>query len=245
MLIAGLLAGCALLEDQRLALQDLREEVRGMADDLGAVEQSLGEVSGEVQRFEQAVGVRLDGIDAQLAKPIELPPPICKFPETPAVAPASTTCEAPAETLAEPGTDKAVVGSVERIRVTPPGIDVTARIDTGADSNSMSATNLVYLERDGDDWVRFDFETRDGTHTLERRVRRFVRVFQQSDADGTRRPVVRMRVQLGQVLGNFDFNLSDRTHLEHAVILGRSLLMDLMVVDVSQEFLQPLTDGED
>ena len=121
---------------------------------------------------------------------------------------------------------------------------VAARIDTGADSNSLSATNLVFLERDGDDWVRFDLQARDGTHTLEREVRRYVRVFQQSDTAGARRPVVLLRVQLGDILGNFEFSLSDRTHLKHAVILGRSLLMDLILVDVSQQFLQPLPDGE-
>lgn len=245
MLAAACLAGCAALEDQQLALQDLRDDVRGLAGELGEVERSLGAVSGQMQRFERAVDSRLDGIDEQLAKPIDLPPPICEFPEIPAADPAAMACEAPEETVAEPGTDKTVVGSIERIRITPPGIGITARIDTGADSNSLSATNMTFLERDGDDWVRFDLETADGTYTLERRVSRFVRVFQQSDSEGTRRPVVQLRVQLGQILGNFEFNLSNRTHLKHAVILGRSLLMDLMVVDVSQEFLQPLPDGDD
>ena len=197
-----------------------------------------------MQQFEQAVSGRLDSIDEQLAKPISLPAPLCEMPELPPAAPRTEACEAPVEAVAEGGTDKMVVGSLEAIRITPPGIVIAARIDTGADSNSLSATNLVFLERDGDDWVRFDFHDGDETYRLERRVRRYVRVFQQSDAAGARRPVVLLRVQLGDILGNFVFNLSDRTHLKHAVILGRSLLMDLVMVDVSQEFLQPLPDAE-
>ena len=238
------LAACANLEQDQLALEGLRAEVRDLAVELGAVERSVQGVSGRVQGLEAAVSTRLDSIDGQLAKPVSLPTVVCEMPEAPVAELQAQACEAPVEVVPEGGTDKMVVGSLEEIRITPPGIAVTVRIDTGADSNSLSATNLVFLERDGDDWVRFDLQARDGTHTLEREVRRYVRVFQQSDTAGARRPVVLLRVQLGDILGNFEFSLSDRTHLKHAVILGRSLLMDLILVDVSQQFLQPLPDGE-
>ena len=241
MLVVFAGVGCAAVERQEAALEALRVEVRGLGDGLGDVERSVHDVSGRMQAFEQTVGARLDGIDEQLAKPISLPTPICEMPETLPVDVRGEACEAPVEADAGASEDdKTVVGAVEHIRILPQDLVVTARIDTGADSNSLSATNLVYLERDGDDWVRFDVETGEETHTLERRVRRHVRVFQQSDVDGKRRPVVRLRIQLGETLGNFEFNLSDRTHLRHPVILGRSLLVDLMTVDVSREFLQPL-----
>ncbi|MDE0367697.1 MAG: RimK/LysX family protein [Gammaproteobacteria bacterium] len=243
-LAAAATAGCAALEDQQQALQDLRGDVRDVATDVGEVDGSLNRVSDRMRRFERSVDARLDSIEEQLARPIELPPPVCEFPDVPSAEPAGAACEALEEVVEEAGTEKMVVGSLERIRITPPGITINARIDTGADSNSLSATNMVFMERDGEDWVRFDLQTGDATYTLERRVSRFVRVFQQSDAVGARRPVVQLRVQLGQILGNFEFNLSNRTHLKHAVILGRSLLMDLIVVDVAQEFVQPLPDGE-
>ena len=243
-LAAVAMAGCAVLEDQQQALNGLRGDVRDLAAEVDGVDGAVNGVSERVRRLERSVDARLDGIEEQLARPIELPPPVCEFPDVPPAEPAGAACEAPQEVVAETGTEKMVVGSLERIRITPPGITISARIDTGADSNSMSATNLVFMERDGEDWVRFNLEIGDDTYTLERRVSRFVRVFQQSDMEGSRRPVVQLRVQLGQILGNFEFNLSNRTHLKHAVILGRSLLRDLIVVDVAQEFVQPLPDGD-
>ncbi len=237
-------AGCVTSDIEQPALQELRTEVRGLGANLGDVEQSLSEVSSQIRRLERELDARLDNMETELARPVEVPAPICEYPEPlPAVA-VEAVCEVPEEAVVEPGTDKMVVGSVERIRITPPGIDIIARIDTGADSNSLSAKNLVFLERDSKDWVRFDLPIADATHTLERRVIRFVRVFQQSDIEGTRRPVVLIRVRLGRISRNFEFNLSDRTHLQHPVILGRNLLTDLIVVDVAQEFVQPLPDGE-
>ena len=49
---------------------------------------------------------------------------------------------------------------------------------------------------------------------------------------------------MGELLGSFEFNLSDRTHLRHAVILGREFLMDTMLVDVSRQFVLPLPEPE-
>ena len=236
--------GCSTLEDQQLAFEALREDVQRVSSELGDVEESLSGVVRQVQRFEQAVDARFAGLDEELAKPIEFPTPVCEFPETPLEETTSQDCEVQVEQVVENGTDKLLVGSVERIRITPPGIEIRARIDTGASSSSLSATDLVYFERDGEDWVRFTLiAAEQETYVLEREVRRFVRVYQQSVREGDRRPVVLLRVELGNIRGNFDFNLSDRRHLKHPIILGRNLLMDLVVVDVSGEYLNPLSDG--
>ena len=243
MLSAFAVAGCAALERQQTTLDALRGEVRELAGDIDAVGQSTQDLAARLLAMEQAIDVRLDGIDVQLAEPVSLPVPICTMPEFPAADAESEPCEAPVEAIPDAGVAKMTIGSVETIHITPPGITIVARIDTGADSNSLTATDIVYFERDGDDWVRFDMEVESGIHTIERRVLRHVRVVQQSDVTGTRRPVVVLRVRMGELLGSFEFNLSDRRHLRHPVILGREFLMDTMLVDVSRQFVQPLSGG--
>ena len=62
---------------------------------------------------------------------------------------------------------------------------------------------------------------------------------QQADPSGSRRPVVEMRVQLGEIQDTFEFTLADRSHLENEIILGRNFLADVTLVDVGQQFIQP------
>ncbi|MDD2556992.1 MAG: RimK/LysX family protein [Desulfuromonas sp.] len=50
---------------------------------------------------------------------------------------------------------KQVVGAVEKVFISPPGIILPARIDTGAATSSIDARKIVTFERNGDPWVRF------------------------------------------------------------------------------------------
>ncbi len=237
-----LLSGCIAVEEQPTRYEALRSEMQGVRNDVAAASDAVAALAGLVRDRDARFSLRLEGIEHEMAKPIQVPAPICKAPE-PVVVQAPQACEAPFATTVVESEEKITVGQLERIRIEPQGAVLTARIDTGANSNSLSAEDLVYFERDGEDWVRFNVRTDDGqVTTMEREVQRHVRVIQQSDPQGSRRPMVFLRVRLGNVLGNFEFNLTDRSHLRHPVILGREFLADLMLVDVGQEFLQPLPD---
>lgn len=153
--------------------------------------------------------------------------------------PPQQRCEIPPVVLQD---ERMIVGEVEWVTLLPPRLILTARIDTGARSSSLHAANLTSFERDGDDWVRFELSVGDRTETFERPVLKYVRVFQQSDKQGTRRPVVEMRVNVGNVSDTFEFTLADRAHLKYEMILGRNFLTDLALVDVGQRYVQPLPD---
>lgn len=238
----SLLSGCIAVEERPAPYEDLRGEMQGVRNEVAAASDAVAELASLVKDRDAGFSLRLKAIEHEMAQPIHVPTPICEAPE-PVIVQAPQACEAPLAPAVVESEEKITVGQLERIRIEPQGAVLTARIDTGANSNSLSAENLVYFERDGDDWVRFEVRTDDGqVNTLEREVQRHVRVIQQSDPEGSRRPMVYLRVRLGNVLGNFEFNLTDRSHLKHPVILGREFLADLMLVDVGQEFLQPLPD---
>ena len=236
----SMLGGCIAVEERQAPFEDLRAEMRGLRAEVATTSDSIAELAGLVKERDADFSLRLEAIAHEMAQPIHLPTPVCEAPE-PVIVPAPQVCETPLASAVVDSEEKITVGQLERIRIEPQGAVLTARIDTGANSNSLSAENLVYFQRDGDDWVRFDVRTDDGLlNTLEREVQRHIRVIQQSDPEGTRRPMIYLRVRLGNVLGNFEFNLTDRSHLKHPAILGREFLADLMLVDVGQEFLQPL-----
>ncbi len=143
--------------------------------------------------------------------------------------------------------EKLIVGRVERVRINPPGIVMEARIDTGAQTSSINAKDITRFERDGSKWVRFALidEKTNESHIIERRVVRVAKILQSSLDDGfERRVVVMLQITVGNKKLLSEFTLTSRDHMTYSVLVGRSLLQDLMVVDVGGRYLAPLKQEE-
>ncbi|USD34247.1 MULTISPECIES: ATP-dependent zinc protease family protein [Vibrio] len=134
---------------------------------------------------------------------------------------------------------KLILGEQEWVYV--PGLEESfkARIDTGATTSSISATDVVEFERDGKDWVKFKIE-HDGIKSKEIAlpVQRWVKIRQSSAEESERRAVVESWIQIGDLKEKTEFTLADRTHLKFPLLLGRSFFKDVAVVDVSKKFVQ-------
>ncbi|MFK7914827.1 MAG: ATP-dependent zinc protease [Pseudomonadales bacterium] len=228
-------AGCANLQGagQASEVAALRDEVQALQASLANTQKSLLISSAAEADQRAAVSAELKGLDSALARlPAKLSNVCQQSESTP-----PPSCDE--ERLVVKIDDRMVVGELEYVWLEPPGISLTARIDTGAESSSVNAQNLVEFERDGDDWVRFEWALQGKTTSIERPIKRYVRVVQQADPDGTRRPVVSLRLRIGDIEDDFDFSLADRSHLDHQMILGRNFLTDVAVVDVGRKFVQP------
>ena len=132
--------------------------------------------------------------------------------------------------------DKMVVGEIEDIYFPELKIVMTSRIDTGATTSSIDARNIQEFERNGERWVRFTLIEPDSGEEieLERQRVRLVRIIQSNEDEGERRPVVVLRITIGSLTQMSEFTLTDRSHLELSVIIGRNVLRDVMVVDISR-----------
>lgn len=134
---------------------------------------------------------------------------------------------------------KQVVGAVEKVFISPPGIILPARIDTGAATSSIDARKIETFERNGDPWVRFLILNQENGEKIEIecKVVRNVRIVQAVKEDKTLRQVVELLVTLGTTVLTAEFTLADRSHMEFPVLIGRNILMDSMTVDISKKYI--------
>jgi len=137
------------------------------------------------------------------------------------------------------GTDShVIVGELEHVYISPPDIQLTARIDTGAKTSSLNALDLTEFERDGKAHVRFYVMDPDTGEKIEviRRVIRHVKI-KEHEGESKSRPVVRMRVRLGNLDQRIRMTLTDRSEFKNQVLIGRNFLRDFVNVDVSKKYL--------
>ncbi len=129
-----------------------------------------------------------------------------------------------------------VLGAVETVVLHPAGARFEARIDTGATTSSISAVHIEEYESDGGPWVRFDVPRGEeqGPLRLEAAVTRVILV-KRHGAEPTRRPVVDLSVQIGDLHQMSEFSLTDRTAFEFPVLIGRTFLEGVAVVDVARD----------
>jgi hypothetical protein len=133
---------------------------------------------------------------------------------------------------------KTLIGELENVHLEPPSLEFSARIDTGARTSSLNAVNIVEFERDGKPFVKFNLIHPQTGEIIQltRRLRRHVRIKERGDRESQRRPVVRMRVTLADINELVDFTLENRSKFKHQILIGRNLLRDLAIVDVSKKY---------
>ncbi|RPA33957.1 ATP-dependent zinc protease [Shewanella frigidimarina] len=136
--------------------------------------------------------------------------------------------------------EKFLLGEVESVFVDEVKAKFATRIDTGAESSSLDARNIVLFEREGEQWVRYDVMTNgidQPVNTFESKVERFVRIKQDADTGDDRRPVIHAHLKIGKYAAETDLNLTDRSHLDYPLLLGRKFMKDIAIVDVGQIYV--------
>jgi hypothetical protein len=129
--------------------------------------------------------------------------------------------------------DLPVIGTLEYVVIEPPGLRLEAMIDTAADLTTVRAGNIRTVEKDGKRYVLYtlaDPETGE-EHELETRLRRRAAA---QHGEG-RHYVVLMWLALGDYRARVEVGLSDRVDMAYPLRVGRNLLTDVAIVDVSRK----------
>lgn len=149
--------------------------------------------------------------------------------------PVPVNVEVPATRHISGNKELLVLGAREFITLVESGLRLEARVDTGAETSSLHATQITPFERDGRRWVRFQLQPLEDSEpvTLSERVKRTV-LIRQIDAPDQRRYVVNLWTRVGDVKEKLSFTLADRSGFDYPILLGRNFLTDTAIVDVSR-----------
>ena len=229
-LIAVLLAACSVVapvdqvEDPKIA-----QLINGMDQCLANQAQSYEQLKGQgsqLDRQQQQLDALSAGVAAATAGAVGVAAPVA----------GDETCVQPQESSAT-----LMEGQLEQVWLQNLQLALPARIDTGAETASLDARNIELFERNGRRWVRFEIlhpESWDALQ-MERKLKRLVALVPSTTAESERRPVIKLGVTIGHISQTAEFTLSDRSHLDYQLLIGRNILQDVMLVDVSERNIAP------
>ena len=134
--------------------------------------------------------------------------------------------------------DLEILGWVENAQLLDPAISLKAKLDTGADTSSLDAKVIKMFRKDGKRWVRFSITDRDsGQEYIIVRERIRTSSIVQHDGSTQRRPVVEMKVCIADRVMRTEVSLIDRSEFIYPLLLGRSTLESIALVDPGNTFL--------
>lgn len=127
--------------------------------------------------------------------------------------------------------DKTIYGLNEYVSLDI-DVEVAAKLDTGAQTASLSARDIERFKRDGERWVRFYLAIDDAhAHPIERPLARISKIKRRAgdvDSDDdktyTARPVIELDVCMGGTRREIEVNLTDRSAFQYPLLIGSDAL---------------------
>ena len=117
---------------------------------------------------------------------------------------------------------------------------IPAKIDTGARTSSLHATDIERFDRDGHRWVRFLLDIGDGrSEPVACEVPHGDRrVVTSSNGEAQERFVVKTALVVGAHRFAAEFSLADRSDMKFPILVGRTALRRRFLVDSGRSYLQ-------
>jgi hypothetical protein len=137
-----------------------------------------------------------------------------------------------------PVREKLVMGWLESVFLKPWNLRMTAKLDTGAKTSSLHADDIDHFTKDGQEWVRFTLVDSDDKKPLvvERPLIRTAYIKERMSRS-SKRDVVKMALCKNGRNYETEFTLVDRSNFNYSLLLGRSFLQDVALVDAGETFI--------
>ncbi|WP_371188920.1 ATP-dependent zinc protease [Thalassotalea maritima] len=137
--------------------------------------------------------------------------------------------------------DKMIIGHIENLDLPELGItQLTARVDTGAQTSSLHVDNIQRTQQDGKPAISFDIHPE--IHNVDKTKRCTavlidVRKIKSSNAQVEQRYVIQTKAILAGYHWDIEITLTDRSDMTYLMLLGRQALRGHFLVDVSSPFI--------
>lgn len=126
-----------------------------------------------------------------------------------------------------------IIGEIEPVYLLPFHAPFAARIDTGAETSSIDASNIKHFERDGEKWVSFTVSNRQSGEKQRFEKRVVDQVYIKRINESEKRTQVEMEIKFGNETFTEIFSLADRSKFEYQALIGRNILTGRAIVDTS------------
>lgn len=126
-----------------------------------------------------------------------------------------------------------VYGYVEKVSFPGKNLTLSAKLDTGAKSASLHATDVTEITKNGMPYLRFKVPTKNGDYTFEGEYKGRVKIKVRAGENGSevlphapiKRPVVLLSLQLGDQIRTIKVNLTNRKRFIYPLLLGRDAII--------------------
>lgn len=136
---------------------------------------------------------------------------------------------------------KVIAGWVENVRIENQDYKVKAKLDTGAKTSSIHATNIESFKKNEEKWVRFTMSLADSKGNRHKinieKPRSRKTSIKNHDGSPDKRYVVELQICFNGRTFTTEFTLADRSEYIYDVLLGRQFLKNVAVIDPDETFL--------
>ncbi len=113
---------------------------------------------------------------------------------------------------------------------------IKAKIDSGAKTSALHASHLQQFEKNKKLWVRFRISQSKKNMYISIPVIKYVTV-KSSFGDSQNRPLVNIKIKLGDLSWNTNITLAKRCELSYSMLIGRNTLKKAHLINPKMSFM--------